>query len=103
MLPAALRRHVGYGAFEDFKQCLLHAFAGNIARDGGIFVFPRDLVDLVDVNDSLLAFFLVPAGILQQLEDNILDIFPNIARFRQRGCVNNGKRDGKHLGQRLGQ
>ena len=52
MLAAALGRDVADGAFEDFQQRLLHAFAGNVARDGNVLGLAGDLVDLVDVNDA---------------------------------------------------
>jgi hypothetical protein len=43
------------------------------------------------------------AGVLQQFEDDVFYILPNIARLRQ-GCrINNGERDGKHLGKCLSQ
>ena len=52
MLAAALRRNVADGAFENLQQRLLHAFAGNIARDRNVLRLAGDLVDLVDVNDA---------------------------------------------------
>ena len=56
MLAATLRRNVGHGAFENLQQSLLHAFAGNIARDGRIFVLLGNLIDFVDIDDALLRF-----------------------------------------------
>ena len=55
MLAAALRRHIGDRAFQDLQQRLLHAFARNIARDRRILVLAADLIDLVDIDDALLA------------------------------------------------
>src|SRR5205823_8433851 len=55
MLAAALRRHVRDGAFEDLQQRLLDAFTRDVAGDRGVLVLPADLVDLVDVDDALLA------------------------------------------------
>ena len=52
MLASALGRNVGDRAFENLQQRLLHAFAGNIAGDGRVLVFPSDLVDFVDVDDA---------------------------------------------------
>ena len=34
MFAAALRRNIADSAFQDFQKRLLHAFAGDIARDG---------------------------------------------------------------------
>ena len=39
MLAPALRRNIGDGAFDNLEERLLHAFAGNIAGDGGVLVF----------------------------------------------------------------
>ena len=55
MLAAALRRNVGDRAFQNLQQRLLHAFAGDVAGDGGVLVLAADLVDLVDIDDALLA------------------------------------------------
>ncbi len=52
MLAPALRRHVADRPFQDFQQRLLHAFAGNVARDGDVFRLARDLVDLVNINNA---------------------------------------------------
>ena len=62
MLAAALRRHVGDRAFENLQQRLLHAFARNVAGDGRILVLAADLIDLVDVDDALLAPLHVPSA-----------------------------------------
>ena len=66
MFAAALGRHVANRAFEDFQQRLLHAFAGNVARDGRAVGLARDFVNLVNVNDAALGAFHVVIGILQQ-------------------------------------
>ena len=54
MLAAALRRHVGDRPLEDLQQRLLHALAGDVARDRRVVGLARDLVDLVDVDDAAL-------------------------------------------------
>ena len=55
MLASALRRNVGDRAFEDLQQRLLHAFAGDVARDRRVLVLAADLVDFVDVDDAAAA------------------------------------------------
>src|SRR5262245_23427999 len=50
MLASALRRHRRDRALEDLQQRLLHAFAGDVARDARVFRLPGDLIDLVDVD-----------------------------------------------------
>src|SRR5580698_672312 len=92
MLAPALRRNVGDGAFENLQQRLLHAFARNVAGNRRILVLAADFVDLVYIDDPLLAALNVPIGILKQPEDNIFNIFADIAGFGQRSGINDGER-----------
>ncbi len=62
MLAAALGRHIGDGAFQNLQQRLLDAFAGDVARDGRVLVLTADLVDLVYIDDALLAALDIPVG-----------------------------------------
>src|SRR3989304_3515092 len=55
VLAAALRRHAGDRPLEDLEQRLLHALARDVARDARVLALPRDLVDLVEVDDAALA------------------------------------------------
>ena len=57
MFSAALGRNIGDGAFQHLQQGLLHAFAGNIARDRGVFVLSADLVDFIYIDDAGLGSF----------------------------------------------
>ena len=101
MFPAALGRHVGNGPFEDLQQCLLNTFAGDIAGDGRVLGLPGDLVDLVDIDDAGLGAFDVEVGRLDEPEQDVLDIFTDIARFRQGRGVGHRKGDVQGPGQRL--
>ena len=101
VLAAALRRHVGDRAFEDLQQRLLDAFARHVARDRRVLVLAADLVDLVDVDDALLALLDVAAGRLQQLEDDVLDVLADVAGLGQRRRVDDGEGDRQELGERL--
>jgi hypothetical protein len=47
-----VRRHRHDGAFHDLEQCLLHAFARDVAGDRGVVGLAADLVDLVDLDDK---------------------------------------------------
>ena len=91
MLAAALGGHIGDGAFQDLQQRLLHAFARHVARDGRVVVLAANLVDFVDVDDALLGARHIPIGILQQPQDDVLDVFADVAGFGQRGGVDNGE------------
>ena len=103
VLAAALRRHVGDRALEDLEQRLLHALARDVAGDRGVLVLARDLVDLVDVDDALLALLDVAAGRLQQLEDDVLDVLADVAGLGERRGVDDRERHREQPGQRLGE
>ena len=103
MLAAALRRHRGDRAFDQLEQRLLHAFARHVARDGRVVGLAGDLVDFVDVDDAGLRLLDVVVALLQQLLDDVLDVFADVARFGQRGRVGDGERHVEQARQRLGQ
>ena len=103
MLPAALRRHRCNGAFYQLQQRLLHAFAGNVARDRRVVRFPRNLVDLVDIDDAALGLVHVVVAVLQQLLDDVLDVLADVTRFGQGGRVGDDEGNVKQPRQRLRQ
>ncbi len=103
MLAPTLRRNVRDGAFQNFQQRLLHAFAGNIAGDRRILVLLGNLIDLVDIDDALLGFGDVAIGGLQQLQNNVLDVFADVARFGKRRGVHDCERHVQHARQGLRQ
>jgi hypothetical protein len=67
----------------------------------GFFALARNLVDLVDVDDAPLALFDVVAGGLEQLEDDVLDVFADVAGFGQRGGIDDGEGNREQASQRL--
>src|SRR5690348_3620345 len=93
VLATTLRRHIRDGPFENLQKRLLHAFARHIARDGGILIFAPYLIDLIDVDNSLLAALDIPVRVLQQSEDDILYILADIARLREGGRVDDSERN----------
>src|SRR5215831_2190587 len=103
MFASTLRRHVGDGSLEDFQQRLLHAFAGYVASDGRVLVLAADLVDLIDIDNALLRAFHIAVGGLQKLENDVLDVFTDIAGFGQGGRVNDGEGHAQHARQCLRQ
>ena len=96
MLAPALRRHRSDGAFHDFQQSLLHAFARHVAGDGRVVGLAGDLIDLVDIHDSALRAFHVVFRRLQQLEDDVFDVFAHVTGFGQGGRVGHRERDVKN-------
>ena len=102
VLASALRRDVCDRALEQLEQRLLHALAGDVARDGRVLALAGDLVDLVDVNDAALCALDVKVRRLQELEQDVLYILADIAGLGERSRIRDGKRHVEHLGQGLG-
>src|SRR5947209_4223612 len=88
MLAPALRRNVCYSAFQNFQERLLHAFARHVARDRRVLVLAANLVNLVNVDDALLRALNVAVSGLQEFQDDVLNVFANVARLGQGSCVN---------------
>src|SRR3954471_4458739 len=103
VLATALRGHVGDSTLDDLQQSLLNAFTGDVPRDRGVLRLPRDLVDLVDVDDAGLGAPDVVVGRLNQLQEDVLDVFADVAGLGQRGRVGDGERHVQHAGERLRQ
>ena len=103
MLAAALRGNRRLGSLQDFQQGLLHALTGDVASNRRVLALPGDLVDLVDVDDAGLGALDVVVGGLDELEQDVLDVFAHITGFGQRGGVGDGERHVEHFRQRLGQ
>ena len=101
VLAAALGRHVGDRALDDLEQRLLHALAGDVAGDRRVVALARDLVDLVDVDDAALGPLDVVVGVLQQLEDDVLDVLADVAGLGQGGGVGDGEGHLEDARQRL--
>ena len=103
VLAAALGRNVGDGALKELQKRLLHALAGDIARDGSVLALAGDLVYLVDIDDAALGALNVKIRGLQELEDDVFHVLADVAGLCERGCVRNGKGHIQHLRQRLGE
>ena len=103
MLAATLRWDAGGGAFHQLEQRLLHAFARDVAGDRGIFGLAADLVDFVDIDDAALRLLDIIVGGLEQLKNDILDIFADIACFGQCRRIGHRERHVEGLGERLRQ
>ncbi len=100
-MKSALRRHVGDGALEDLQQSLLNALTADITSDRRVVRLARDLVDLVDVDDSALGAADVEVGRLDQAQKDVLDILAHIARLGEAGRVRDCEGDVEDLRQRL--
>jgi hypothetical protein len=80
---------------------LLNALTGHVARDARVVALSRDLVDLVDVDDPALRCLDVVVGVLQQLNDDVLDVLADVAGLGERRRVRDGERDVDDLGEGL--
>ena len=100
VLAAALRRDVRDRALEDLEQRLLHAFARDVARDRDVLLRAGDLVDLVDVDDALLGAREVEVGVLEQLEEDVLDVLADVAGLGERRGVADRERHVEHARER---
>ena len=102
MFSAALGRNISDGSFQHLQERLLDAFAGNVARDRGVFVLSADLVDLIYIDDAGLGAFDVAAGVLNQSKDDVFNVFADVAGFRQRCRVDDREGHAQQSRQRLG-
>ena len=92
MLPSTLRRYGSDRPFEYLQQRLLYTLSGNITCDRCILRLSRNLVDLININDTMLCFFDIIVCCLNDLEQNIFHILAHISGLRQRGRICDCKR-----------
>src|SRR5688500_5763137 len=101
MLSPPLRRDGCNGSLYQLQQGLLHPLAGNVARDRRVIRLPRNLVDLVDIDNALLSLFGVVVTFLKQFLDYVFNILADIARLGESCRVCHNKRDGEQPRKRL--
>jgi hypothetical protein len=99
MLATALRRYRSHGAFDQFQQGLLYALTRYVAGDGRIFGLARNLVDFIDIDDAALGLLDIVITFLQQLLDDVFDIFTDVTGLGQGGRVSDGERHIEHARQ----
>ena len=73
----------------------------DVSRDRRVLGLPRDLVHLVDVDDSAFALGHVEIGGLEQPNQDVLNVFADVTRFGERGRVGDGERNMEDPRQRL--
>src|SRR5438093_1315341 len=103
VLPAALRRDVRDGPLEDLEERLLDALTGDVASDRRVVALPRDLVDLVDVDDAALRAVEIEVGGLDEPEEDVLDILADVSRLREAGRIGDRERYIEDPRERLGE
>ena len=103
MFAPALWRYRSDGAFDEFQQRLLYTLTRYVTCNRGVIGLARYFVDLVDIDDAYLRAFNIVIAFLQEFLNDILDIFTDIAGFRQRGRISDGKRNVEQSRQRFRQ
>ena len=103
MLSAALGWDGSHGALENLQQCLLYTLARYVTGDGCIFRFSGNLIDLIDIYDSMLGTVDVVIRSLDNLKKDILHILPHITCFCQCGRIGDSKGDIENFGKCLSQ
>src|SRR5215468_870244 len=101
VLAAALGRNARDRALDDLEERLLHALARHVARDRRVVGLAGDLVDLVDVDDAALRLLDVVIGVLEEVDDDVLDVLADVAGLGEVGGVGDGEGDVQDARQRL--
>jgi len=101
MFASALRRHACNGSFQNLEQGLLNAFTGDIACNRDIFRLSRNLIDFVNIDNPALCARNVAIRRLDQIEQNVFNVFADVAGLCQRGRISNGKGDIQHFCKRF--
>jgi len=92
MLSASLRRYRCNRSLKDLKQRLLYTLAGYISRDRHVLGLLGDLIDLIDIDDTVLCTLNVVICRLNNLQEDILYILTDITCLCQRCGICNRKR-----------
>src|SRR6476659_5091584 len=96
MFATTLRWNIRNRSFQDLQKGLLNTFTRHVSRYRGILIFATDLVDFIDVDNSLLCTFDIAVRCLKQFEDDVFDVFTNITSFSERGGIDNSERHAQH-------
>ena len=99
MFPSALRRNRSHRAFYDFKQGLLYAFTAYIPCNRGVLAFSSDFVDFVDEDYAPFSCLNVSVCRIDELEEDIFNVFAYLAGFRKGSGICNGKGNVQLLGK----
>ena len=83
MLAPALRRNGCRCPLKNLEKRLLNPLARYITRDRRVLRLARNLIDLVDVDDSALRLLDVIVRCLYELEQDVLDILADIPRLSE--------------------
>ena len=93
MLSSALRRNRCHRAFKNFQQCLLNSLSAYITCNRWVFAFFGNFINFVDIYNSARSAFNIKIRSLNKTQQNILNIFTDIACLCKRCSIGNGKRN----------
>ena len=102
MLSAAFRGDTRAGTLKDFQERLLHTLTRNVPGNRGVVPFAGDLIDLVNVDNTLLGLFNVVVRRLKKIENDVRDVFPDVTRLGKGRRIHDGKRHFQQTGKGLG-
>jgi hypothetical protein len=86
-----------------FQQGLLNTFARHVASNTDVLTGLANLIDFVDEDNPALSGFDIEISRMQQLEQQVLDVFTDVTGFGQSCRIADGKWHLQRLGQSLGQ
>ena len=81
MLPSTLRWNACYRTLNNLKQRPLHSLSGNITGNRNILALLCDLINLINIDNSVLCTVDIIIRCLNQLKENILYILSHITGF----------------------
>ncbi len=102
VLAAAFGRNVGDCSFDDFEEGLLDPFAGDIAGDGDIAGRLADLIDFIDIDNAHFRAGDIVVCRLDKAQDDVFDVFSDIAGFGEGRGIGDGKGDIEDSGKGAG-
>src|SRR5699024_1795838 len=101
VFSAALWRYTCSRAFQNLEQRLLYTFTLNISCNGCVLAFTCNLIDLIDVDDSLFRTLYIKVCSLDQTQKNVFYIISDIACLSETCRIRNRKWNVKRSCQSL--
>ena len=102
MLSSALRRNRCNGSLNDLQKRLLNSLSGYISGNGRILRLSCDLVNLININNTMLCTFNIAICCLNHFQEDAFYIFPHISGLCQSCRICDGKRNIQYLCEGLG-
>ena len=101
MLTATCWWNTCHRTFKNLQKCLLNTLARDITSNRKVLGLASNLVNLIDVDNAYLSALNIAVSSSNELKQDILDIFTNVASLSKSCCVSNSKRNLKKTSKRL--